>query len=126
MPATNARIAFVLQATRDVEATDTAIKTAYGELARDTGEAPVETFFDATGDAQTMATERLTLLKANRRRFKQDVRGSDHFSSGTLDYSQKAPTVTVIDDERAANHSALVVGASIDLARDKTSLETWG
>lgn len=50
MPATSARIAFVTQDVRTAEATDAAIKTVYGALARETGPEPVETFFDNVAD----------------------------------------------------------------------------
>lgn len=125
MTATAARIAFVLEATRNVVASDTAVKTRYGELARDTGDEPVETFFDSTADAQAMANERMALLKADRRRFRQEVRGVLSFT-GSLDYSQTTPAATVIDDERSASHNAAIVELSISYGEGKTALQTWG
>jgi hypothetical protein len=83
MTATPARIGFVTQEFRSALPTpDTAVKTKYGELARDTadgGDGIVETFFDDPADALVLATERLNLLKADRRRFKQDARGIQSF-----------------------------------------------
>lgn len=125
MPATAARIGFITQEFRNVAASDAAVKTLYGELARDTGEDPVETFFDSTADAQAMADERLVLLKADRRRFRMEAKGVQSFT-GTLDFSQVTPAATVIDDERAANHSAAIVEVSVDLGGDKTTFVTWG
>lgn len=125
MTATASRIGFVLQATRNVVASDSAVKTKYGELARDTGDTPVETFFDSTTDAQAMANERLTLLKADRRRFRQEVRGIQSFT-GALDYSQTTPAVAVIDDERSASHNAAIVELSVSYGDGKTTLQTWG
>lgn len=125
MPATAARIGFVTQEVRTVVASEAAVKTKYGELARDSGEAPVETFFDNIADAQAVANERLTLLKADRRRFAQDVRGAQSLT-GALAVTQTTPAANVIDDERGANHVAAIVEASVDLGAEKTNFRTWG
>jgi hypothetical protein len=125
MVATPARIAFVTQEFRTVVASDAAVKTKYGDKARDTKEQPFETFFDSTSDAQTMANERLALLKADRRRFRQDVRGVLSFTDA-LAFTQKTPAATVIDDERAANHAAAIVEVSVSYGDNKTTLQTWG
>jgi hypothetical protein len=125
MTATPARIGFITQATRSVVASDTAVKTKYGELARDTKDEPVETYFDSVVDAQLVATERLTLLKADRRRFKQTVRGVLDLA-GSFSFAQVLPTVTVIDDERQANLPALVVDIAIDPLNERTDVICWG
>jgi hypothetical protein len=125
MPATAARIAFVLAEFRSVVASDAAVKTKYGDQARDTREEPFETFFDNTADAQVIADARLTLVKADRRRFKQDARGVQTFT-GPLDFSQTTPAVNVIDDERSANHNAASVELGLDLGGEKTTFLTWG
>lgn len=129
MTATAARIGFVTQEFRSALPTpDSAVKTKYGELARDTadlGDGIVETFFDDVADALTMATERLNLLKPDRRRFKQDIRGIQSFTGG-LALTQVTPAATVIDDERSANHAAAIVEVGVDLAGEKTTLITWG
>jgi hypothetical protein len=115
MPATAARIGFVTQEWRRSVASDPAVKTLYGEAARDTagkdGE-PVETFFDEPADALTMATQRLSLLKANRRRFKQDVNEVLEFT-GSLDFSQVTPAVRVVDTD-------------LDEGANKTVIVSWG
>lgn len=125
MPATPARIAFIREQFRTVVASDTAVKDKYGDAARDTGDQIIETFFDETADAQAMADERLALLKADRRRFKQEARGAQSFT-GDLDFSQETPAATVIDDEREANHPAAIVEAGLTFGDDKTTFVTWG
>jgi hypothetical protein len=129
MVATPARIGFVTQQFRSALPTpDSAVKTKYGELARDTADlndSIVESFFDSVADALVLATERLNLLKADRRRFKQDARGIQSFTGG-LDFTQVTPAVTVIDDERGASHAAAVVEVQVDLTGEKTSFISWG
>lgn len=125
MPATSARAAFIQTAFRSVVAgPDSAVVTKYGGKARDTKDSPIETFFDTESDAQAMVNERLTLLKADRRRFKADIQGE---ATGlALNPTQTTPAVTLIDDERMANFAGAVVGITIDFAKEKTSLEIWG
>jgi hypothetical protein len=125
MPATPARIAFITQQFRSVVAgPDSGVITKYGSMARDTAEAPIQSFFDDTADAQVMVTERLNLLKADRRRFKVTIPNA--MTGLGLNYSQSTPSATFIDDERQANMSVAVVDVSIDLGSDKTTLGVWG
>jgi hypothetical protein len=128
MVATSARIGLITQRWRIVESSDTAVKTKYGELARDTADRdgePVETFFDSPADAQVLSDARLALLKPDRRRFRIDARGVQTFT-GALDFTQVTPTATVIDDERAANFPAAIVDIAVDLGGEKTSFTAWG
>lgn len=125
MTATAAQIGFVTHEFRTVVASDAAIKTAYGEKARDTEDEPIETFFDSTADTQVLANERLTLLKPNRRRFRQEVNELLSFT-GSLDFSQATPAATVIDDERDASHAAAIVEIAVRHDDNKTMLVTWG
>lgn len=129
MTATPARIGFVTHEWRRSVASDAAVKTKYGEAARDTGDKEgelVETFFDDPADALVMATERLNLLKADRRRFRQEVNEVLSFT-GALDFSQVTPAATVIDDERSANHAAAIVEIpAVDFGSNKTTVVTWG
>lgn len=125
MVATSAQVGFVTEQFRTVVASDTAVKTAYGEEARDTGQDVIETFFDTTTDAQAIATERFNLLKANRRRFRQEVNSILSFT-GTLDFSQVTPAVNVIDDERLADHNAAIVEVGVRRGDSKTAIHTWG
>lgn len=124
MPATPARIALITQEFRTVRnGPDTTVDGKYGATARKTT-GPVETFFEDEGDAQAMCDERRTLLGADRRRFVQTVQGE---ATGLgLSYSTVSPTATVIDDSRQANHTALVSEITIDFAKEKTKLESWG
>jgi hypothetical protein len=125
MVATPARIGFVMQEFRSVVSSDAAVQTKYGNQARDTADTPIESFFDSTTDAQTVNDARLVLLKADRRRFKQDSRGVQTLT-GALDISQVTPAVTVIDDERQANHNAAMVEIAVDLGGDSTTITSWG
>jgi hypothetical protein len=124
MPATPSRIGFITQAFRVVTAgPNTTVETLYGNAARDTLE-PLETFFDDPADAQTMADERLTLLSARRTLVTATLEGIS--PADTLDRGTVLPTVRVIDDEQNRNSLALIVGISIDLNADRSTLETWG
>jgi hypothetical protein len=123
--ATPARIGFVTQEFRSAVSSDAAVKTKYGNLARDTADEPIESFFDSTTDAQTVNDARLVLLKADRRRFVQVTRGIQTFASA-LDFSQTTPAVNVIDDERQANHNGAIVEIAVDLGGEKTTITSWG
>jgi hypothetical protein len=124
MPATPSRIGFITQAFRVVTAgPDTAVAALYGSAARDTAE-PLESFFDDPADAQAMVDERLTLLSERRTLVTASLNGIEPAAS--LDRSASLPTVRVIDDEQDRNSPALIVGVTIDLNTDRTTLETWG
>lgn len=129
MTATPARIGFVTQQWRSALPTPlTAVKTKYGELARDTADLDtklIESYFDNVADALVLASARLTLLSGDRRRFVQESRGVQSFT-GSLDFSQVTPAVNVIDDDRLANHNAATVEISVDLGGDKTTITSWG
>ncbi|MEA3044590.1 MAG: hypothetical protein QOH47_2428 [Sphingomonadales bacterium] len=124
MPATADRIGFIRQQFREVVASDDAIKTRYGEDARDTGAEPVETFFDSIADAQIMCDQRFKLLKRDRRRFRTTVNSIVDFT-GALDFSQVTPAATVIDSERGANLVGSIVEITQDHDKDRTSFVTW-
>ena len=125
MPATTSRIAFITQQYRSaVAGPDSGVATKYGNLARDTKDTPVESFFESEADAGLMATERLNLLKADRRYFKPTV--VDAATGLGLDYSQVTPTATYIDDERQFNAAVAIVAVQVDLGSERTMLEVWG
>jgi hypothetical protein len=124
MPATATRIGFVTQATRNVVASDSAVTTKYGALARDTRDEPIESFFDDTADAQAMLDERFALLKADRRRFQVALSGVE--TGLALDYSQAAPAATLIDAERAMNGACAIVEIGVDFGANKSILTVWG
>ncbi|RXR28975.1 hypothetical protein [Sphingobium fluviale] len=124
MPATASRIGFITQEYRTVTAgPDSTVDTKYGNLARNTDE-PLPTFFDSIADAQAICTARHTLLKADRRRFTQQISG-ESFALG-LAYQQTTPTVTVIDTERSANLPAAVVEIAVDFESETSTVTTWG
>lgn len=129
MPATPARIAFVTQQFRKVIAgPDATVEAAFGDLARETeADKPIETFFDDTDDAQTMADERLTIMKADRARFEIELAGMAGLTFvRTLDYSQATPCGTVIDTGRAVNRPACVSQIQMDLRGGRGGLLMWG
>jgi len=124
MPATAFRIGFITQEFRTVTAgPDSTVDTKYGKLARKTEE-PLETYFDDVADAQSICNARKTLLSADRRRFQQSVSG-EGFVLG-LGYNLTTPAVTVVDTERLANLTAIVVEAGVDFESEKSVVTTWG
>jgi hypothetical protein len=125
MTATPGRIGFVIHQFREVRVEYAGIQTRYGKDARDTGEEPVETFFETVDDADVIARDRFTLLKRDSRRFKQDVNRIVSLA-GDLDYSQVTPTARVIDTRREADHLGVVSAFTIDLGARRTGFETWG
>jgi len=126
MVATPARIAFVTESGRSVTASNAAIRTRYGNVARDTLDEPIMSYFDDEADAQIIVNERFALLSGDRRLFQATVARLLTFS-GSLDFSQVAPTVTLIDDEKAANMTAIITGIdALDYERETTKLNVWG
>ena len=124
MPASAARIGFIIQATRNaISGPDPDVVAKYGDLARDTEE-PVECFFDSVADATTVAQERLALLSLDRRRFVTEIAGVE--TGQALDFNRWTPTVRIIDTEKAADLNAAVVEISVDYETGKTQLTSWG
>jgi hypothetical protein len=123
MPATPARIGFILQEFRKVTVETSSVATKYGELARDSDD-PVVTWFDDVDDAQDMAQERQDLLDADRRQFRAIATGITQALA--MDYSQVTPTVHVTDTELAADQDAIVVELSVDFGRNRQSITAWG
>lgn len=123
MPATPERIARITRAFLPVVAgPDAGAAAAYGNAARDNLE-PVETFFEMESAAQAMANERLALLGVTRRRFSVGITDVDPVLA--LDYSQRASTARVLDDDRAIDSDALVTGFTIDLGTGDATLKVF-
>lgn len=141
MPATPARIGFVMQEYRSAIASDAAVKTKWGAAARDTSavkdpasqpadkidaEAPIPTLFDNVADAQAVVNERLALLGAARRKYEVQLGELLDFSAG-LDFRTTLPALGLIDPEKDANLSALLVSVdALDFETDKTTVQLWG
>ena len=123
MPVTPERAQFIRQEFRSVTANSPTIDAAYGDKARKTKE-PIETFFEVEADAQSMCTERMSLLGAKRRRMSQNVAG-ESVAMG-LTYTGGVPTVTVIDDDRQISGPFLVSELNMNFAADESLIETWG
>jgi len=124
MPALPSRIGFITQEFRIATAgPNTAVEALYGNAARDTPD-PLESFFDDVDDAQAMADERLALLEVQRSLVTASIQGVD--TGVAIDPSLSLPTVRIIDDEQDRNSPALVVGLTIDMGKETTTLETWG
>lgn len=127
MVATPERIGFITRPYRlAVTDTDATVEAAYGDLARETSsDDPIETYFDSMDDVEAMADERLSLLSPERSRFQAGL--PDGLSFGmALDYSQAAPTGTVIDPERDTDRQALVSDMTFDFRRGGLTLGLWG
>lgn len=125
MPATSARIAYISEiARRSAVFTSSAMATAYGSMARDTKDEPVESFFDAVADAQTFVDERGAVLGKHARFFEVDVDGLLE----TLDLSQSIPAAAITDDTLVlSDFAAAVVGiAALNYETRTTTLLCWG
>jgi hypothetical protein len=122
LPATPSRIAFVLEEFRSATWSDPAVQTMYGKVARDTGDAPIDTFFDDMAAVQIMVDERGALLGAHARAFRTKVDGAID-----LAFLSALPGARVIDDELVADMNCAVVAIeSYDTGGDQTVLATWG
>lgn len=140
MPATPAMIGFVSTEYRAAIASDPAVKTLWGDAARDTSaerslkkgevdtsaEAPVPTFFDLVSDAQAMAEERLALLKQGRRLFEVSY-GELLSFSGALAIEGQLPTIHLTETAKAADLDTLLVSIdALDFETGKTTVQQWG
>jgi len=123
MPATPTRIAFIQEQFRRVIATTAAAQTRYGNLARKS-EDPIETFFDSTTDAQTMANARQTLLSPSRQRFIVGVTGLEEVLG--LSFLGTTPLARYVDPERNANIPAIVGFVSMDFNKQSATINVWG
>jgi hypothetical protein len=123
MPATPARIGFILEEFRRAVAENATVQSQYGALARKS-EDPAESFFDAVADAQAMTDERLALLSAARRRFTVQVTGADEALA--LTYAGTLPVVRYTDTERDIDRAMLVGEIAVDLGRGSAAFNVWG
>ena len=124
MPATIERAAFIREEFRIAKAgPNTSVVANHGDNARRSKE-PIPTYFVYEADAQIMATERLALLSSERRIFDQQV--AKESVGLSLQYLQGPPTIRVIDDERGADHSALVYEIGVEYVSETTKIGSWG
>ena len=123
MPATPARIGFIQQEFRRVVSETAAIKTRFGDLARES-EDPVETFFDSETDAQVIATARQALLGTERRRFIASTNSVDEVLAVPL--GGDVPITHYVDTERDCDRNMLLSEVTVDLGRGSASLTVWG
>jgi len=124
MPATPARITFIINPFRRATAENPEVKAQFGSQARKSDD-PVETFFDSVADAQVMADERQALLSEVRRRF--TVRTGTIEEVAALDYTGGAlPLVQYIDTECAIDRSMIVGELIYDYAAQSAAMNVWG
>lgn len=122
MPASAARAMFVREEFRLAVALTPAAQTRFGTLARESE--VIETFFDDVDDALTMATERQSLLGAERRRFETIVADIEEVKA--LDYTGQAILADVVDSERGINQVMLVSEIVMDFENGRARLTVWG
>lgn len=124
MPATPSRIGFITQAYRETIAGPlSAVDALYGNAARKTPTA-LPTFFDDIADADAMAEERLNLIGVQRSVITAAIDQID--AALDIDITETLPTVTVIDDEQDRNGAGIVVGFTIDMNTERSTLVVWG
>lgn len=125
MPATPARIAFVLQPFRRAVATADDTKRRYGNLAREAAD-PVESCFAEIEDAQQRADERCALLSDDRRSFKVKVADIDERLIAILS-ADYVPEVRLTDTERHIfDRPMLVSSFAIDTDAQGAEFIIWG
>lgn len=124
MPATPARIGFVLEEWRKAISEDGAVRARHGKDARESDD-PIPTFFDSVSDAQTMADERQELLGVERRRFRVEVAGlKDGLAlprTGPL-----IPNVRYTDPRRGVDMRGTVCEIGFDFDKQRTTFMVWG
>lgn len=124
MPATPSRIGFITQAYRIATAGPlSAVDDLYGNAARKTVD-PLPTFFDSVDDAEIMAEERLALLGVQKSLITAQIDQVD--TAISIDPSSAAPTARVIDDEQGRDSPGIIVGFTIDMNTERSTLVAWG
>lgn len=124
MPATPARIGFVLQAFRRATAETPGVTERHGSLARRDIE-PQETFFDLAADALVIAEQRQELLSKERRRFAVTVRGLEQ-ALGLPLAGPDLPQARYIDELRGVDRNVMVAEIGFDFGKQTASLVVWG
>lgn len=124
MPAQPSRIGFITQAYRETTAGPLlAVVSLYGNAARKTPDA-LPTYFDDIADADAMGDERLDMLGVQRSVITAQVDQVD--AALDIDITETLPTATVIDDEQDRNGAGIVVGFTIDMNTERSTLVVWG
>lgn len=125
MPATPARIGFVLEPWRRAAAEDATALTRHGTLARESDD-PVETFFHDVDDAQDAADERLALVSPERRRFMCEANGLEEALALDLE-SGVIPTAEFTDPRFAASDKpVLLAEIGFDFEKQVAAFMLWG
>ena len=126
MPATPTEAAYVQQEFRSAIWESATVLALYGKVARDTGDAPIDTFFDSVADVQTMVNERGALLGAHSRAFRVQIGrlvdlGGDYAMSSLL------PGAHVTDTELVADMDCAVTNIeSYNTESGQTTVAAWG
>lgn len=123
MPATPARIGFIMNAFRRAVSEDAEVKSRYGSDARQSAD-PIESYFDNVTDAQAIADERQALLSPERRRFKVTAKAIEDISA--LDLAAGVPVARYVDTERDADRAVLISEIVLDFARQTATMTVWG
>jgi hypothetical protein len=126
MPATPERAAFVAQGFRSAVWSNSTIRDMYGKVARDTGDQPIETYFDDMSAVQAMVNERGALLGGHARAFKVRI-GALLDLEGDLDMATVLPAAHLTADELVADLACAVAAVdSYDTGNGQTTLTLWG
>lgn len=125
MPADATRIGFIIEEFRKVVSEDASVRSAYGNVARETDD-PVETFFDNEDDAQVMADERLALLGViGRRRFRLEVAGTQDVAA--LDYAGgQIPNAWLTSEQHNIDRKMVVAEIGYDFGKQDSAMMVWG
>lgn len=123
MPATPARIGFILEPYRRAVSETPATKTRHGNLARESAD-PIDSWFASLADAQLRADQRQALFSPERRRF--DVVTSELDGLDAFLASEQALTATLVDEERGLTKAMLVTAVTIDLEAQRAQFSLWG
>ncbi|MBB4859612.1 hypothetical protein HNO88_002941 [Novosphingobium chloroacetimidivorans] len=123
MPATPARIGFILEPYRRAVSETASTKARHGNLARQSAD-PIDSWFASLADAQLRADQRQALFSPERRRF--DIVTSEVEGLDALLASEQALTATLVDEERGLNKPMLITALTLDLDAQRAQFSLWG
>lgn len=126
MPATPARAAFVSEEYRSAVFQNTSIKSLYGKVARDTLDAPIDTFFDDVSAVQSRVNERGALLEKHARAFRLQLAAPVDID-GVFAIDDLLPGATIKSDELVLNMTCAVVAIeAYDTGTGQATVAVWG
>lgn len=125
MPATPARIALSTSDGVVISRADPTLRQNHPN-AVDQGDSEIEMFYDTAADGEAMLEERWQLVKSTNR-FHEAIETDSSFGLGTtVPITPALPTISVTDEDRGIDGTAVIRASAADYQAERYSLELIG